>query len=73
MKVAQIKMVVKPGKLPEDVKSYGPISLLRIPSKVLELLLLKSWRQKLKKRDLSQAIKLDFEKDMSQFGKFTEL
>ena len=39
-KVAQIKMVVKPGKPPEDVKSYRPISLLPIPSKVLELLFL---------------------------------
>ena len=33
-------MVVKPGKPPEDVKSYRPISLLPIPSKVLELLFL---------------------------------
>ena len=39
-KVAQIKMIVKPGKLPEDVKPYRPISLLPIWSKILELLFL---------------------------------
>ena len=39
-KVAQIKMVAKPGKPPEDVKSYRPISLLQISSKILELLFL---------------------------------
>ena len=39
-KVAQIKIVVKPGKPPEDINSYRPISLLPIPSKVLELLFL---------------------------------
>ena len=33
-------MIVKPGKPPEDVKSYWPISLLPILSKVLELLFL---------------------------------
>ena len=33
-------MVVKLGKPPENVKSYRPISLLPITSKVLELLFL---------------------------------
>lgn len=40
-KVAQITIMLKPGKSAEDVKSYRPISLLSIPSKVLEILFLK--------------------------------
>lgn len=32
---------IKPGKCAEDVKSYCPISLLPIPSKILEILFLK--------------------------------
>ena len=39
-KVAEIKMILKPGKRSEDVKSYRPISLLPITSKVMELLLI---------------------------------
>ncbi|GBP19826.1 Probable RNA-directed DNA polymerase from transposon X-element [Eumeta japonica] len=39
-KVAQIIMLLKPGKQPEDPKSYRPISLLPIPSKIYESLLL---------------------------------
>ena len=39
-KVGQIKMILKPGKTPEDPKSYRPISLLPIASKVMELLFL---------------------------------
>jgi len=38
-KVAQIKMILKTDKAPEEPKSYRPISLLPIPSKVLESLL----------------------------------
>ena len=40
-KVAEIKMILKPGKSSDDVKSYRPISLLASPSKVMELLFLK--------------------------------
>lgn len=40
-KVAQVTMILKPGKPADDVKSYRPISLLPIPSKVFETLLLK--------------------------------
>ena len=40
-KVAQILMVLKPGKSAENITSYRPISLLPIPSKVLEILVLK--------------------------------
>jgi hypothetical protein len=40
-KFAQIIMVSKPGKPAQDVASYHPISLLPIPSKIFEKLLLK--------------------------------
>ena len=39
-KVAQIKMVLKPGKNSELVESYRPISLLPVLSKVLEIIFL---------------------------------
>lgn len=40
-KVAEIKMIVKPGKQPTDILSYRPISVLPVVSKVFEKLLLK--------------------------------
>lgn len=40
-KVAQITMIQKPGKPTDQVKSYRPISLLPLLSKVLEILFLK--------------------------------
>ena len=40
-KVAQITMILKPGKKPSDPKSYRPISLLPVASKLLESLFLK--------------------------------
>ncbi|KAH0813919.1 hypothetical protein GEV33_008872 [Tenebrio molitor] len=40
-KVAQIIMILKPGKKPEHVSSYRPISLLPMLSKVLEKLYVK--------------------------------
>lgn len=40
-KVAEIIMIPKPGKPPNDVKSYRPISLLPIISKVLESIIQK--------------------------------
>lgn len=39
-KVAQITMILKPGKAADDPKSYRPISLLSIPAKPLESLFL---------------------------------
>lgn len=39
-KVAQIIMILKPGKSAEEVKSYRPISLLPVPSKIMEILFL---------------------------------
>lgn len=51
-KVAQIIMVPKPGKSPEDVKSYRPISLLPIPSKVMEILFLSRLSPIIKERSL---------------------
>lgn len=43
-KVAQIILIAKPGKSPEDVSSYRPISLLPILSKLFEKLFLKRLR-----------------------------
>ena len=40
-KVAEVIMVPKPGKPPNDITSYRPISLLPILSKLLEKLFLK--------------------------------
>ncbi|CAH2106803.1 unnamed protein product [Euphydryas editha] len=37
-KVAEIKMILKPGKAPEETSSYRPISLLPVLSKVMEIL-----------------------------------
>ena len=39
-KVGQIVLIAKPGKTPEDIVSYRPISLLPILSKILEKILL---------------------------------
>lgn len=39
-KVAEITLILKPGKEPENVKSYRPISLLPVLSKVFEKILL---------------------------------
>jgi len=52
-KFAQIVMVPKPGKPAQDLASYCPISLLPIPSKVFEKLLLKRLRSDV---DLSHLI-----------------
>jgi hypothetical protein len=43
-KVAEVIMILKPGKTPHEVKSYRPISLLPVISKVFEKLLLKRIR-----------------------------
>ena len=39
-KQAKVMMILKPGKPPTEVTSYSPISLLPVPSKILEKLLL---------------------------------
>lgn len=44
-KVAQIILLLKPGKNPEEVASYRPISLLPIMSKIFEKLLLNKLKQ----------------------------
>ncbi|KMQ86445.1 reverse transcriptase [Lasius niger] len=51
-KVSQIILILKPGKKPEDVKSYRPISLLPILSKVFEKLLLSRLRPIIEEKGL---------------------
>lgn len=51
-KVAQIIMLLKPDKQPEEAKSYRPISLLPIPSKIFESLLLQHILPILKEKGL---------------------
>lgn len=40
-KVAEIILILKPGKTPDKVTSYRPISLLPIASKIMEILIIK--------------------------------
>lgn len=51
-KVAEVIMLPKPGKQPNDVKSYRPISLLPIISKLFEKLLLKRLRPLIENNNL---------------------
>lgn len=51
-KVAQVILIPKPGKPPEDPKSYRPISLLPVLSKVFEKLLLARLRSLLADNNL---------------------
>lgn len=51
-KVAEIIMILKPGKPPNETKSYRPISLLPIMSKLFEKLLLKRLKPIIENRKL---------------------
>lgn len=51
-KVAEITMILKPGKTPEHVSSYRPISLLPILGKVLESLFLNRLTQVIDTKNL---------------------
>ena len=51
-KVAEVIMLPKPGKPPNDVKSYRPISLLPVISKLFEKLLLKRLKLIIEKHNL---------------------
>ena len=51
-KVAEVLMILKPGKQPNDKKSYRPISLLTTMSKVFEKLFLKRLNPVLEERHL---------------------
>lgn len=54
-KVAEVIMILKPSKQPNDKKSYRPISLLPTISKIFEKLLLKRMKTIIKDRDLTPA------------------
>jgi hypothetical protein len=50
--VAQIILILKPGNPPNELTSYGPISLLHIVSKLFEKLLLKRLLRMVKNKRL---------------------
>lgn len=62
-KVASIIVIPKPGKPPEKVESYRPISLLPILSKVFEKLLLKRLRPIIKEKNLIPNHQFGFRQD----------
>ena len=72
-KVAQIKMIVKPGNPAEDVKSYRPINLLPILSKVLELLFLNRLTPLIEERSLTPDHQFGFRKGHGTIEQVTEL
>lgn len=51
-KVAEVIMILKPGKPPHEVTSYRPISLLPVMSKLFEKLLLKRLKPILEEKNL---------------------
>lgn len=51
-KVAEVIMIAKPGKPPNDISSYRPISLLPIVSKLFEKLLLKRLKPIIESKNL---------------------
>lgn len=51
-KVAEVIMILKPGKEPTEAKSYRPISLLPVLSKLMEKLLLKRLKILIDQRNL---------------------
>lgn len=61
-KVAQITMLQKPGKPPEHVNSYRPISVLPMMSKVLEKLFIKRLFPILEQKDLIPKHQFGFRK-----------
>lgn len=61
-KVAQIILIPKPGKPPNEAASYRPISLLPILSKVMEKLLLKRLRPILDENEMIPSHQFGFRK-----------
>lgn len=59
-KVAEIILILKPGKDPESVSSYRPISLLPIVSKAFEILFMKRLTPELAKSKLIPAHQFGF-------------
>jgi hypothetical protein len=55
-KVAQIILILKPGKLPKEFTSYRPISLLPTASKVFENRLLKRINAALENKQYCSAV-----------------
>jgi hypothetical protein len=59
-KFAQITMIPKPGKPANEVTSYSPISLLPIPSEILEKLLLNRIRNDAELQDITPDYQFGF-------------
>jgi hypothetical protein len=72
-KVAQVILVLKPGKPPNELTSCEPISFLPIVSKVCEKLLLKRLLKMVENTDLFQITNSASERDNPQQNKHIEL
>lgn len=64
-KIAEVIMIPKPGKSPEDVASYRPISLLPTISKLFEKLLLKRLKPIIENKQLIPFHQFDFREEHS--------
>jgi hypothetical protein len=70
-KVGQIIMIAKPGKNPDDVTSYRPISLLPILSKFIEKMLLKRLTLITGESELIHSHQVGFGKDQELLNRHT--
>jgi hypothetical protein len=66
-------MIPKPGKPANEVTSYRPISLLPIPSKIFEKLLLNGIRNHTEIQGITPDYQFGFREHHSQSNKHTEL
>jgi hypothetical protein len=64
-KFAEITMIPKPGKPASEVTSYRPISLLPIPSKIFEKLLLNRIRNDTEIQDITPDYQFEFKEHHS--------
>lgn len=64
-KIAEVTMVAKPGKPPNDVSSYRPISLLPVISKLFEKILLKRLKLIIEEKELTPVHQFGFRESHS--------
>jgi hypothetical protein len=72
LKVGQIILTAKPGKYPNDITSYRPISLLPTLSQILEKIFLKRLTPILDERKLILLTDLDLERNTEPSNKHTD-